>query len=125
MRLNKIMKKGSILIVAMSLMICFVLPVFAGSKGIDGYAGDVHFSGEVYVNSNSAGAWLESADDADLVISGYALDNSNNRANFGSSRSQSTYTSDYVSGVYKYACANFSVYSNDGGANTVYANTIR
>ena len=34
-------------------------------------------------------------------------------------------TPNYVSGVYKYACANFSVYSNDGGANTVYANTIR
>ena len=48
-----------------------------------------------------------------------------NRANFGSSHSQSTYTSDYVSGVYKYACANFSVYSNDGGSNTIYDNTMR
>ena len=75
----------------MSLVTCFALPVFAGNKG----------------------------------VSGYALDYDGNRANFGSSHSQSTYTSDYVSGVYKYACANFSVYSNDGGSNTIYANTMR
>ncbi len=125
MKINKIIKMGSILVSVMSLVTCFALPVFAGNKGVSWYAGDTHFTGEVYVDSYSSGAWLQSVNDADLVVSGYALDYDGNRANFGSSHSQSTYTSDYVSGVYKYACANFSVYSNDGGSNTIYANTMR
>lgn len=125
MKLNKVIKRSSIFVASMSLITCFALPVFAGNKGVSGYAGDTHFTGEVYVNTYSSGAWIQSSDDADLVVSGYALDYDGNRANFGNSRSQSTYISDSVSGVYKYACANFSVYSNDGGSNTIYANTMR
>ena len=34
MKINKIIKMGSILVYVMSLVTCFALPVFAGNKGV-------------------------------------------------------------------------------------------
>ena len=85
---------------------------------------DTSFSGRVYINWNGAGAYLETSADADLSVSGKAKDEYGNYKAFGASASQTTYVGSHRDGVYTYANATFTVDSNDGGYNRVYANYL-
>lgn len=111
--------------VTMTLMTNFVLPVFAANQyPVDGYAGDTHFWGEVYITNNSAGAWLESSNDADLSVMGKGIKiSSGEYVSFSGSCTESTYASGYAYGDFYYAYANFII-SAEGGYNKVYANVM-
>ena len=111
--------------VAMVLTVMFALPTFAaGYSPVSGSAGDTSFSGRVYINWNGVGAYLETSADADLSVSGKAKDEYGNYKAFGASASQTTYVGSHRDGVYTYANATFTVDSNDGGYNRVYANYL-
>ena len=84
--------------VAMVLTVMFALPTFA--------AGYSPVSG------------------SDLSVSGKAKDEYGNYKAFGASASQTTYVGSHRDGVYTYANATFTVDSNDGGYNRVYANYL-
>ena len=126
--MKKSFKKLLVLGLSTALVTGSALTVFAETYTVRGNAGSTVFTGAVYAEPYSAGAYMSTDEVADLYIKdGYTRTYWGEQFSFSSTNEQSTYTaaSNRSSANYTYTRANFIVCSNDGGYNKIFANVSR